>query len=122
MWLWILLAISQLIIISFWINDAKRLECADFFPVAPKGKGETLERSLDKKNIWLPASSDNLTIIEDYVPHRPLVVVADDVPGDKYADLIDFAAGFKNDNVKATALRPQSRARYSISIFLAQRG
>ena len=86
--------------ISFWINDAKKLECADFFPVAPKAKGETLGTFARQKNIWLPASSDNLTIIEDYVPHRPLVVVADDVPGDKYADLIDFAAGFRNDNVR----------------------
>jgi len=51
------------------------------------------------KNIWLPASVDNLEVIENYQPRKPLVIVADGLTKPQFDELMAFGETFKDENV-----------------------
>lgn len=50
-------------------------------------------------NIWLPPSENNLEVIRNYVPYRPIIIVADNLDKAQYDELMKFGENFKDQNV-----------------------
>jgi len=78
--------------IKHWVNDSDGLDCRDYF----WEQGTDYSTVLDQ---WLPPSEDNSQRAPSYVPNKPLVLVADEVPENSYQELLQMAEQFRTDNV-----------------------
>ena len=73
--------------IEHWVNDSDGLDCRDYF----WAQDNTYATVRDQ---WAEPSADNSVDVPGYVPNKPLVLVANDVPAADYQELLKMAEEF----------------------------
>ena len=78
--------------VQHWVNDSDGLDCSDYF----WAQGTTYASVRDQ---WQEPSAENSVELPKYVPNKPLVLVANDVPAAVYKELLKMADNFASDQI-----------------------
>lgn len=78
--------------VEHWVNDSDGLDCRDYFWT----QGATYASVRDQ---WQEPSAENSVEVPEYVPNKPLVLVANNVPAGAYKELLKMAESFASAQV-----------------------